>query len=1762
MQDPIRFYAVYPPIRFMPPQALEGVDPLDPEQEKLWKWRAGASNIKPAEVSREPVALPEPQSPLAPLPEHPSSFGGSIRAARTAVPTAALSFLTDTVSTLGRAMHGARMAEPRTVENESYLSDTGERITFHRDPGESEIHRQALQALPGYQKDTELQWIDPETLGKEDFQRFKAVQIERLENRKDLARKYGVTQNLPILERMQEDIANERMAPGQWVPNAALADLMLAQDSWQMAYEEATMSKAGRFVGGVYYGAADLAMIMATGQAWKGMATSAMAPVYGRLAGAMKASTSLPQIARLNSVARGIDSGIVHSTLPVYMSLRNVGQTLQQNPGASDEELGAAVQAGVKDGLVMEAEFAGIQWLPPVPFGALAKKLKGQKMWGSEPLGTRFDRLPAQLAGGALVFGAGGEWPEMVTGALYGAMGSSAKAKRYWEHQYGEWQYQRQNIPRAQKLYDATNPEERARVTSDFAAALVTRTYGLTKAELEAVRGRALAGVEAKAQPAMPGLTIKPVYHATVVPIEREGQEAIRAEELRPGTHFGSIEAANDRLVMIEKKGRQGAPNIMPGQLEMNNPLRLPDVESHDPYTFINDRRITPKLITVIGEEAHARLSNAWNEEAVKIEAMRKREGTEAARKYKFSVAEPDFWRNLGKELMAHGHDGIVYKNETEAPGSDSYIMLQDNQFRSRYEHSAAVLEAKAAPWMPGLSIEDVSKRRAPNEEEVSEAFRRVATSPERLSSMQDAANLFGAIMGDPTKYRPLMDDYLKVVHDYTQVKDENGHRPIAPEAHYPFVQGGAQSSGDLRPMPPLNVDHHGERVPGLAYTLPDGTEAKLPKDARVAQAHGGRLGAVVDGPEGKLFVEVAPQEGHLAATGDVVPLSAEDAWATKYYDTAASGFHLRPELGVPITAVDIRRWMKQHNSQTREMDDAGREAALARAIEMATGSKLPAEGLNPEQADRVRGLLATWDMNPHELANGHLFNTMQIPDWRGELVDVPNPASPKDPTDVPISVQTWKILMALKNEERASNFGSLRSEFENPIYTFERLAPGLKEIFFRPLVKGEANFRRSTKARLQEERELWGRYNKVRALELGHEPTRAERRNDRYEIGLDLAAQDPDGAAGMLQNVPLKDLPFEVVTVDGQVLPLLGTKMDPGSVWRRQKGKELTPAQMVLRGWYQAQFARELGDINLARKLTGKSPIQNQLGYFRMYRLVHDEAAGLGFLNKTWRENLELDQKTIEMLEESQTGMIRRKAGAIFKLPKKTPSETATVLHEGKGRTRSSLPFLYDVSAVYNGFMTAAQRFRFHEPALHRMKYISDYVDPSGNGMKAVAPNSKVLIDTYLDYNSGGGKFSGRGRTSFGRNADRLMRKLTANMHYSALSWSFRTGLIQLSAIRSAFVIAGPIHTFEALKDMTQGKGKDLINWSDFVLTRGRDAHGGEGFTEDLATAMREAHGGTKTARGVRMARNWLGDKGYGFLEVMDTFTTKWTEQAFKRKGESLGLKGEELKNYADDWTMKVAGSTTRYNRTPWQRTTKGRLIAQFQNFNISDFNLLMNDIMGPSHGDHITGTRVGRMLGYLIWTTAANAFYEDLLPTVINSTEPTKRVGQMLFGPGRIHSPFATPLRTLFGGPLWPKFGEWSDDQLRYYEEKGWARRGFEGAKEVAELFPLTASVRYGSTPLGAVVGQIENIYEASSGKRGAYNPFGVIGSGVINLAGTPGWGQVKKMALAGIKMAEPKTLKKLPELKKLKELPKIGEKSKVQKAILSILTGGGNP
>jgi hypothetical protein len=1549
----------------MPPQALEGVEPPDPEQEKLAKWRAGAANIKPAEVSREPVALPEPQSPLAPLPEQPGSLGGTLRAARTAVPTAALSFLTDTGADLGRAMHGTQGTEPRFVENESYLSDSGERIIFHHDPRESEIHRQALQALPGYQKDTELQWIDPETLGKEDFQRFKAVQIERLENRKDLARKYGVTQNLSILERMQEDIANEKMAPGQWVPNAALADLMLAQDSWQMAYEEATMSKAGRFVGGVYYGAADLAMIMATGQAWKGMATSAMAPVYGRLAAAMKASTSLPQIARLNSVARGIDAGIVHSTLPVYMSLRNVGQTLQQNPGATDAELGDAVQAGIKDGLVMEAEFAGIQWLPPVPFGALAKKLKGQKMWGAESLGTRFDRLPTQLVGGALVFGAGGEWPEMVTGALYGAMGSSPKARRYWEHQYGEWQYQRQNIPRAQKLYDATNPEERARVTGDFAAAVVTRTYGLTKAELEAVRGRAVAGVEAKAQPAM-----------------------------------------------------------------------------------------------------------------------------------------------------------------------------------------------------PGLSVEDVSKRRAPNEEEVSEAFRRVATSPERLSSMQEASSLFGEIMADPTQYRPMMDDYLKVVHDYTQVKDADGHRPIAPEEHYPFVQGGAQSSGDLRAMPPLNVDHHGERVPGLAYTSPDGTEAKLPKDARVAQAHGGRLGAVVDGPEGKLFVEVAPKEGKLGATGEVVPLSAEDAWATKYYDTSASGFHLRPELGVPITAVDLRRWMKQHNSQTRDMDDAGREAALAGAIEMATGSKLPAETLNPEQADRVRGLLATWDMNPHELANGHLFNTMQIPDWRGELVDVPNPASPKDPTDVPISVQTWKILMALKNEERTSNFGSLRSEFENPIYTFERLAPGLKEIFFRPLVKGEANFRRSTKARLQDERELWGRYNKVRALELGHEPTRAERRNDRLQIGLDLAAMDPDGAATMLQTIPLKDLPFEVVTADGQVLPLLGTKMDPGSVWRRQKGKELTPAQMVLRGWYQAQFARELGDINLARKLTGKSPIHNQLGYFRMYRLVHDDAAGLGFLNKTWRENLDLDLKTIEMLEESQTGMIRRKAGAIFKLPKKTPSGTATVLHEGKGRTRSSLPFLYDVSAVYNGFMTAAQRFRFHEPALHRMKYISDYVDPSGNGLKAVAPNSKALIDTYLDYNSGGGKFSGRDRTSFGRNADRLMRKLTANMHYSALSWSFRTGLIQLSAIRSAFVLAGPIHTFEALKDMTQGKGKDLINWSDFVLTRGKDAHGGEGFTEDLATALREAHGGGKVARGVRKSRNWLGDKGYGFLEVMDTFTTKWTEQAFRRKGEALGLRGEELKNYADDWTMKVAGSTTRYNRTPWQRTTGRRMVAQFQNFNISDFNLLMNDIMGPSHGDHITGTRVGRMLGYLIWTTAANAFYEDLLPTVLNSTEPTKRVGQMLFGPGRIHSPFATPLRTAFGGPLWPKFGEWSDDQLRYYEEKGWARRGFEGAKEVAELFPLTASVRYGSTPLGAVVGQIENIYEAFSGKRGAYNPLGVIGSGVIQLAGTPGWGQVKKMALAGVKMAEPNKLKKLPELKKLKELPKIGEKSAAYKAILSILTGGGNP
>ncbi|HQQ69091.1 MAG TPA: hypothetical protein PLL92_02110, partial [Alicycliphilus sp.] len=87
------------------------------------------------------------------------------------------------------------------------------------------------------------------------------------------------------------------------------------------------------------------------------------------------------------------------------------------------------------------------------------------------------------------------------------------------------------------------------------------------------------------------------------------------------GYHFGMADAANQRVADMSAEGMADAPNVMPVYLSLKNPARMPDMGSN------------------------------WG---AHIEAMKR-----------------------------HGHDGIVYENQFESPGYDSYIAFYPEQIKS-----------------------------------------------------------------------------------------------------------------------------------------------------------------------------------------------------------------------------------------------------------------------------------------------------------------------------------------------------------------------------------------------------------------------------------------------------------------------------------------------------------------------------------------------------------------------------------------------------------------------------------------------------------------------------------------------------------------------------------------------------------------------------------------------------------------------------------------------------------------------------------------------------------------------------------------------------------------------------------------------------------------------------------------------------------------------------------------------------------------------
>jgi hypothetical protein len=157
------------------------------------------------------------------------------------------------------------------------------------------------------------------------------------------------------------------------------------------------------------------------------------------------------------------------------------------------------------------------------------------------------------------------------------------------------------------------------------------------------------------------GYTI-PAYHATVA--EKDFAPGSMKDENGFGVHFGSKEAANDRLSGRKEELGLGddtsRDRILPVAIKLKKPLELEDVgewsDKREVFAAVQD--VYPDISKQFGVD---KSKHMWPDG---------------------SVDNISYWNSIPelpeikKFLQKKGHDGIVYENQFEGDGGNSYIVF------------------------------------------------------------------------------------------------------------------------------------------------------------------------------------------------------------------------------------------------------------------------------------------------------------------------------------------------------------------------------------------------------------------------------------------------------------------------------------------------------------------------------------------------------------------------------------------------------------------------------------------------------------------------------------------------------------------------------------------------------------------------------------------------------------------------------------------------------------------------------------------------------------------------------------------------------------------------------------------------------------------------------------------------------------------------------------------------------------------------------
>lgn len=312
----------------------------------------------------------------------------------------------------------------------------------------------------------------------------------------------------------------------------------------------------------------------------------------------------------------------------------------------------------------------------------------------------------------------------------------------------------------------------------------------------------------------------------------------------------------------------------------------------------------------------------------------------------------------------------------------------------------------------------------------------------------------------------------------------------------------------------------------------------------------------------------------------------------------------------------------------------------------------------------------------------------------------------------------------------------------------------------------------------------------------------------------------------------------------------------------------------------------------------------------------------------------------------------------------------------------------------------------------------------------------------------------------------EKPLMALARNLGLAHLAYSMRVVAIQPASLAFTASDLGPVNTVRGLqsytKDLLTGRNltKEIYKNSKVLDTRAHEAV----FNNFSAEVMGKNPGEFVSA--IRSGRigplySAVGELGYSGMNMADMISANITAHtAHHVATKKLGYIGSKLWNFVDDAIVRTQSGSMPIDMAPIQRSVLGKTLTQFQRTVITEWNYIVNDVLGVKELDRHMKVDPKRTVGGVIKSIgemavlvgAFNTLFEDVLG---------------------VNSPFPTPIRD---------FKEGYDLDENAFQLAGRL------AGSMIEPLPIVSSLRYGkgfSGPVG------ETIVDAGKTLRG--DPFG---------------------------------------------------------------------